>query len=699
MGNHSQGIVTFCIMEAQDVRSKTKRRMGLRSGPLSCIGRNYITDSTLEKFYSPSGPLSRMPGYEFRPQQLELALAVQEFLRDPLERTFAAEAPPGVGKTFALLVPALREAAGERRILFLTAGIALQEQLIGKDLPRLKGLLGRDFSFGLLKGRSHYACLRKGAALLSSGVPELSPSLFAEADGALSDVPGWLAETETGDLSELNAGGDHPVLVRLTAGGRGCIGTSCPYRSRCFVIRAYRSAQDWDVVVANYHLFFSHILEGGGAFPVRYDWLICDEAHRMPDVARSASAIRAGADGLASILSPRVLQGFDALLRAHSVEPSEVREEAGRCRSALRALFDAVRLRMPRDGGLSSCDPDLLRLGRVLTDGLDRELHALRGIEDRFMAGDFSDPSALAEGAELMNWIDDVRSFKKSLLWCLEVGRFPGWAYWGDGESLTSMPVAAAEIVRDVLEREDPEKIVLSSATLTLSGDFSFWSGESGIIPDRTLAVPSPFDFARQMEIWVVDVGLPVGGEGYDDTMCRVMKKLCDGNGGRTLVLLSSLRLLRAFARRMREGGGGYTVLVQGELPQRELLARFREDETSVLIGSVSFREGVDVPGEGLTQVIVDRIPFPHPGDPLVRARNELEEGKGFVRVTLPNARMFLRQAVGRLIRSSSDHGRVVLLDGRAVERRDWRVLESLPSCRCTRLSLREGNGSLLREP
>ena len=161
---------------------------------------------------------------------------------------------------------------------------------------------------------------------------------------------------------------------------------------------------------------------------------------------------------MASILSPRVIQGFDALLRTHSVEPSAVREEAGRCRSALRALFDAVRLRVPRDGGLSSCDPDLLRLGRVLTDGLDRELHALRGIEDRFMAGDFSDPSALAEGAELMNWIDDVCSFKKSLLWCLEVGRFPGWAYWGDGESLTSMPVAAAEIVRDVLEREDPDR-------------------------------------------------------------------------------------------------------------------------------------------------------------------------------------------------------------------------------------------------
>lgn len=655
---------------------------------------NYTTGPTLQEFYSPSGPLSHLPGYEFRPQQLELALAVRAFLRSPLERTFAAEAPPGVGKTFSVLVPALMEAQGKRSILFLTASIALQEQLIGKDLPRLQRLVGRGFRFGLLKGRSRYACRRKGAGL----PPRESLSLFGDDGGPSVDIARWLAETVTGDLSELGLSDGHPLLAQLTAGGRSCIGTSCPFRERCFVIGAYRDAQDWDIVVANYHLFFSHILEGGGTFPVRYDWLICDEAHRLPDVARGASAVRAGAEGMAVLLGPRTLQRFESLLRSHAVDPSSVREEGERCRSSLRELFEAVRWRMPRDGGISVCDPELLRLGRSLTDGLDRELHLLRGIEDRFMAGDFSDKAILAEGAELMNWIDEVRSFKKSLLWCLEVGRFPGWAYWGDGEALTSMPVTVTDIVRDVLERESPEKNVLLSATLTLSGDFSFWSRESGILPDRTLAVKSPFDFARQMEILVVDVGLPVGGDGYDATMCRVMRKLCDENGGRTLVLLSSLRLLHAFAKKMRERPGGYAVLVQGDLPQRELLARFREDETSVLVGSASFREGVDIPGEGLTQVIVDRIPFPHPNDPLVRARNELEEGKGFVRVTLPNARMFLRQAVGRLIRSSSDHGRVVLLDGRAVDRREWRILEALPSCRCTRLSLRDGEGSLPQE-
>jgi ATP-dependent DNA helicase DinG len=171
--------------------------------------------------------------------------------------------------------------------------------------------------------------------------------------------------------------------------------------------------------------------------------------------------------------------------------------------------------------------------------------------------------------------------------------------------------------------------------------------------------------------------------------VCRIVAKLCDDNGGRSLVLLSSMRLLRSVAGFMRERERGYDVLAQGDLPQRELLRRFREVETSVLLGSVSFREGVDVPGDGLTQVIIDRIPFPHPNDPLVQARNVLEGQKAFIKTTLPNAKMFLRQAVGRLIRSGSDQGRVTLLDGRVLDREDWRVLETLPRCPCRRLAVK----------
>ena len=466
------------------------------------------------------------------------------------------------------------------------------------------------------------------------------------------------------------------------------MGPACPYRDRCFVVRAYRRAQDWDVAVANYNLFFSHILEGGGAFPLRYDWLLCDEAHRIPDAVRSSSAVRVGAESGSGLFGPRVLQGFAPLLRAQSVPVEELQAHASRAREELRTLFTALPLLLPRGGELSAPNEELLHRGQAAAEEADLLLRPLRAFEERFMAGNFPDKGEMARGAELMRWIDDVREFKRDLIWCLSAARFPSWAYWAESGALTSKPVAASEIVQEVLQKEAPEKLILTSATLTQGGSFDFWSRETGIVPDRSLVVDSPFDFSRQMEVLVLDVGLHVGEPGYDERMCRIMERLCDKNGGRTLVLLSSLRLLNAFADRMRAGARGYSVLVQGDMPQRQLLKRFTEDETSTLIGSISFREGVDVPGEGLTQVIIDRIPFPHPNDPMVRARNELEGGKGFVRVTLPTARILLRQAAGRLIRSSSDHGRVVLLDVRAVERKDWRILSAFPPCRLRKLSV-----------
>ncbi|MCR4817673.1 MAG: ATP-dependent DNA helicase [Fretibacterium sp.] len=664
---------------------------------------NYITSFLpLKDFYAPSGPLSSLPGYEFRPQQLEVAQTVENFLRGP-GAALAVEAPTGVGKTFAVLVPALREARQlGTRLLFLTAGITLQEQLIGKDLPRLRQLLGFDFTFGLLKGRSNYICLR-----LARNAAE--PSLFeAEGgEGELVPLARWLEETETGDLAER---GNAASLQALSAGAQNCIGPACPCRDRCFVIRAYRRAQDWDLVVANYHLFFSHILEGTGNFPVRYNWLICDEAHRLPDAARSSAAVRAGADNVLSLMGARNLQGFAPFL------PESVRDTlpplAGKAREELQKLFSSLADSLP-SGGLQAPDEGLLQRGRSAVALLDDLLRSLRPFEDRFMMGDISDRRDLARGAEMMNWIDSVREFKHSLLWCLSVEQFPKWAYWAETSltgrgslagrphaALMSKPVDAAEIIQEVLKKEAPDKAVFTSATLTLTGgghgsspsaSFDFWSRESGIMPDESLVVSSPFDYRQQMEVLVVDAGLGVMEKGYDERMCRVMEKLCDDNGGRTLVLLSSLRLLNAFARKMKGKERPYAILVQGDLPQRQLLRRFAEDETSILIGSVSFREGVDVPGEGLTQVIIDRIPFPHPSDPLVRARDVLEGGKGFVRVTLPTARMFLRQAVGRLIRSSSDHGRVVLLDGRAVEKKNWGILSAFPPCRVRRLTVREG--------
>ena len=311
-------------------------------------------------------------------------------------------------------------------------------------------------------------------------------------------------------------------------------------------------------------------------------------------------------------------------------------------------------------------------------------------IEDRFATGGFENDAGLGEAAALISWIGDLQEYKRAALWCLKVENFPNWSYWRGANALTSAPVVCADIVRDALESEGPDKSILISATLSVTGDFSFWTRETGVRPDKTLVVESPFDYVNQMEILVVDIGTPVGAQGYDDKICRVVRRLCDENDGRSLVLLSSLRLLRALAGRMKDRPAGYEVLVQGDEPQRDLLRRFREVESSVLIGSVSFREGVDVPGEGLTQVIIDRIPFSHPSDPIAHARGVLEGRESFVRTALPSAKMFLRQAAGRLIRASSDHGRVALLDSRVLDRREWKIPESLPPCKYRRLSIRE---------
>jgi ATP-dependent DNA helicase DinG len=223
---------------------------------------------------------------------------------------------------------------------------------------------------------------------------------------------------------------------------------------------------------------------------------------------------------------------------------------------------------------------------------------------------------------------------------------------------------------------------------MALGGDMSYWERETGLAADEKVVLDSPFPLARQMEIWVVDIGLTVTDTNYDDRVARVVEKLCDMNGGKTLVLLSSHRLLKKVGIRLRLKEKPYKILVQGDAPPGFLAEAFRKDLSSVLVGSVSYREGVDVPGEGLTQVIIDRIPFQHPRDPLLRTRRALYGGRLFPEIVLPMAKMYLKQAAGRLIRTASDSGRVVILDDRVLTREDWDIPEALPRVGFRRVKL-----------
>ena len=246
----------------------------------------------------------------------------------------------------------------------------------------------------------------------------------------------------------------------------------------------------------------------------------------------------------------------------------------------------------------------------------------------------------------------------------------------------------ASNAVREAISSLSGVPVICASATLSAGDGFRFWEKETGISPEEQLALDSPFDLSSQMSIWVVDLGLKVTEGGYDERASRVIEKLCGDNGGRTLVLCSSMRLLRVVSERLKGRPRDFLVLCQGDGPKGELLERFRADATSVLVGCLSFREGIDVPGEGLTQVILDRIPFPHPDDPLVRARRDLEGKESFIGSTLPMSRLLLRQAFGRLIRKKTDSGKAVLMDSRALTRPDWQILRDFEGVPLKRIRL-----------
>ena len=589
-----------------------------------------------------------------------------------------AEAPPGIGKTFALLAPAmlyLNEAKDDeyKRILVLTAGITLQEQLIDKDIPKLNKLLGLDMPFGLLKGRRNYVCLRKAANLDNSGYLDFNQ------DGGHTSfmISEWLQTTEKGDISELSLAPDSPAVAHIASSSKSCFGSNCPFmRGNCFIHKNYRTAQDWQIVVANYHLFFSHAIIGG--FPVPYDILICDEAHRIADCARSAFAVEASLDDVRRLFRPRQIQPHELFLKRYSVNLKEVLEKMDTCRVQAESLFELLQLL--RDGeSMTRQDEGLIKKTKELSASIDATLRPMRLLDDAEEDGAFNESPYSGEAAEVLNWKREINEFKHAVSWCVEVSKFPEWAYWRTGSAVCSAPVKCSETINEAFMIGEPKKCFFISATLAVEKDFNFWTGETGIAPDATLVVDSPFDFFTQMRGVIIPIEEKVGSPPYDALIARVVEKLCETNGGRTLVLLSSIRLMRVVASQMKRKQRGFNVLVQGELSQAELLNRFREDITSVLIGCVSFREGIDIPGDGLTQVIIDRIPFPHPNDPLIQARGELEGKDCFMRVTLPMAKTFLRQAVGRLIRNRTDHGQVVILDGRVIDRKDWKVRESLP--------------------
>ncbi len=620
------------------------------------------------RLLGPHGPVAQaVPDFETRHEQQVMADWVGEALSD--RSVLAVEAGTGIGKTFAYLVPALLSG---RHVIVSTGTRTLQDQLYHRDLPMLAKALGRPVRVALLKGRANYLCRhRLDLAEQTRTLPGFeSPSLKA-----LKKVRKWAGVTRSGDVAELTGIRDNdPVLPAVTSTRENCLGNECAEYSRCHVVLARREAQAADIVVVNHHLLLADLSlkeEGFGELLPGTDAVILDEAHQVPDVAAqffglSLSSRQAGAlarDALAE------------MARAGHTEAG-LRQQLAAVEDGFAQALAAVR------GGAERVEWD------ALPDAFIEALHAAQ-VALGTLADGFKDTGS--DDAGLRQCTRRAQSLEDTLSRLLAFAAEDG-VRWVEisGRAFTASfsPFEVADRLRELMQARACAWI-FTSATLAVGEDFGHFTGRVGAQDARTLRVASPFDFESQALLYL-PAGMPDPSDRkHTAAVVATALPLIEAAGGRTFLLFTSHRALKEAARLLRSLDGyeqRYTLLVQGEAPRESLLTRFREAGQSVLLGTSSFWEGVDVRGPALAVVVIDKLPFAAPDDPLLRARLEgirRRGGNPFFEYQVPQAVLALKQGFGRLIRDREDFGVVAVCDPRLRTRSYGRLfVQSLPPAR-----------------
>jgi ATP-dependent DNA helicase DinG len=621
----------------------------------------------LERTFAADGPFAEhVPGFRLRAEQLEMSQAIAE----AIERTgvLVAEAGTGTGKTFAYLVPALL-AGG--KVIVSTGTKTLQDQLFDRDLPAVRAALASGATIALLKGRANYVCLYRLRRAAREG-------RFATRDepAQIRKIERFAAVTTTGDRADLaDVPEDAPAWAHATSTRENCLGQGCPDYKDCFVMRARKNALAADVVVVNHHLFFADLVlreEGISELLPACNTVIFDEAHQLPETARVFFG-----ETLSSAQLVELARDVRLELRAAGGASPELDPVAARVEKAardLRLVFG--------DAGARFAWSQALRL-QGFGDALAKLNSALQLLEQALAAHE-----GRAEGLDACARRASTARHLLVRLRETEVSAEVRWVeVFSHAVQLHVTPLSSAELFRRQMA-DHPRAWVFTSATLAMGEDFGHFTRELGVGDATTRRWASPFDFRRQALLYVPKA-LPEPGEaGFTEAVIEAALPVLRASEGRAFLLFTTLRALRR-AHEILEGKIDYPLLVQGTGSRSQLLARFRSLGNAVLLGSQSFWEGVDVRGEALSLVVIDKLPFAPPDDPVLAARIEGVRNAGgnpFNELQLPQAVLQLKQGAGRLIRDETDRGVLMLCDPRLVHKPyGRRMLQSLPPMTLTR--------------